>query len=162
MRFILAALFLIAATTPAIAADNARQDSVNRGRYLVSIAGCNDCHTAGYIEKASKVPESEWLKGDAMGWSGPWGTTYAPNLRLSLANMDMAQWKTFARNAELRPPMPYWLLRAMTDEDLEALWHFTRSLGKGGDKAPAALPPGVEAPLPHFKLHLPVEPAAGK
>ncbi len=162
MRICFTALLLVAAAMPALAADAARQASVDRGRYLLGIAGCNDCHTPGYIEKASNVPESEWLKGDTMGWSGPWGTTYAPNLRLSLANMDMAQWKTFARTAELRPPMPYWLLRAMTDEDLEALWNFTRSLGKGGEKAPAALPPGVEAPLPYFKLHVPAEPVASK
>jgi hypothetical protein len=59
--------------------------SVERGRYITKIAGCNDCHTAGYALSGGKVPESEWLKGDALGCSGPWGTTYAPNLRLFMA-----------------------------------------------------------------------------
>jgi mono/diheme cytochrome c family protein len=55
---------------------------VKRGRYLVQIGGCNDCHTAHYPEKGGKVPEAQWLTGDALGWQGPWGTTYPTNLRL--------------------------------------------------------------------------------
>jgi hypothetical protein len=54
---------------------------IERGRYLVKITGCNDCHTAGYAQNAGKVPEKEWLTGDRLGWRGPWGTTYASNLR---------------------------------------------------------------------------------
>ena len=50
--------------------------SLDRGRYLVKIAGCNDCHTRGYAETAGKVPEKQWLTGDQLGWRGPWGTTY--------------------------------------------------------------------------------------
>jgi len=60
--------------------------SLDRGRYLVKIAGCNDCHTAGYAETAGKVPEKQWLTGDQLGWRGPWGTTYAANLRLYMQN----------------------------------------------------------------------------
>jgi hypothetical protein len=43
---------------------------VQRGRYLVQIAGCNDCHTPRYPESGGKVAESEWLTGDALGWRG--------------------------------------------------------------------------------------------
>jgi mono/diheme cytochrome c family protein len=48
---------------------------VRHGRYLVQTSGCNDCHTPGYMQHDGKVPEAEWLTGDAMGWQGPWGTT---------------------------------------------------------------------------------------
>ena len=48
----------------------------------MATSGCNDCHTAGYMQKDGQVPETEWLTGDSMGWQGPWGTTYAANLRL--------------------------------------------------------------------------------
>src|SRR5688572_2915819 len=54
-----------------------------RGRYLVRIAGCNDCHTEGYAFANGDIDESNWLTGDALGWRGPWGTTYAANLRLT-------------------------------------------------------------------------------
>ena len=30
---------------------------VERGRYLVQIAGCNDCHTAGYVQAGGSIPE---------------------------------------------------------------------------------------------------------
>ena len=36
------------------------------GRYIVEIAGCNDCHTDGYMETNGQIPESEWLKGSAV------------------------------------------------------------------------------------------------
>ncbi len=39
----------------------------DRARYIIKIAGCNDCHTTGYAEAAGKIPEKDWLKGDAMG-----------------------------------------------------------------------------------------------
>ena len=43
-----------------------------RGKYLVQIAGCNDCHTPGYTSSAGKVDEKLWLTGDQLGWRGPW------------------------------------------------------------------------------------------
>src|SRR5512147_132765 len=84
--------------------------SVDRGRYLVQIGGCNDCHTAGYPESAGKVAESDWLLGNQVGFQGPWGTTYPANLRLTLDRMTEAQWLARARS-EMRPPMPWFNLR---------------------------------------------------
>jgi mono/diheme cytochrome c family protein len=45
--------------------------SIERGRYLVSISGCNDCHTGGYAETGGKTPEADWLTGVPVGFSGP-------------------------------------------------------------------------------------------
>jgi hypothetical protein len=42
-----------------------------RGRYVIKIAGCNDCHIVGYAEMAGKIPEQNWFKGDTIGWRGP-------------------------------------------------------------------------------------------
>ena len=69
--------------TPTRAAEAAL---IERGRYLVRISGCNDCHTPGYIAAAGKMDESRWLTGDQLGWQGSWGTTYAANLRTSMQN----------------------------------------------------------------------------
>jgi mono/diheme cytochrome c family protein len=124
-------------------AQSLRSASVERGRYLAKVAGCNDCHTAGYMPTAGKVPESEWLKGDALGWNGPWGTTYAPNLRIFMSKLREDQWVQFAKAAQLRPPMPWFTLHDMTEADQRALYRFVKTLGPVGEQAPAYLPPGV-------------------
>ena len=117
---------------------------IAQGRYVTKIAGCNDCHTAGFALSGGRIPEAQWLTGDRLGFSGPWGTTYPSNLRLKIAAMDLATWKTYARSMTARPPMPYWAVNAMSDNDLEALWTYVQSLGPAGEAMPAALPPGAE------------------
>lgn len=129
-------------------ADARRHDPalVARGRYLVQTAGCNDCHTPGYAEAGGKVPEQAWLTGDRLGWRGPWGTSYATNLRLRLAEMSRDDWLRFARAMQPRPPMPWFNVRAMSDQDLTAIWAWVKAMGPAGEPAPQALPPG-QAPV---------------
>jgi mono/diheme cytochrome c family protein len=117
---------------------------IERGRYVTLIAGCNDCHTPGYAINEGIVPEEKWLTGDNFGWRGPWGTTYGTNLRLFIDDMTEKQWVEIARTLRRRPPMPWFNLNAMSEDDLRALFHFMRSLGDPGLPAPAALPPGEE------------------
>ncbi|WP_213958236.1 MULTISPECIES: c-type cytochrome [unclassified Variovorax] len=144
-----AALLLASACTVALAESaasaKAPTSQLQRGRYLVQTAGCNDCHTPGYAPQNGKVDEKLWLTGDALGWAGPWGTTYPTNLRLLLAGMSEQQWLQHARRMEPRPPMPWFNVRAMTDTDLKAIYAYTRSLGSAGVAAPAYLPPGTKA-----------------
>lgn len=116
------------------------------GRYLVQTAGCNDCHTPGYAEAGGKVPEQAWLTGDRLGWRGPWGTSYASNLRLRLSEMSRDEWLRYARAMQPRPPMPWFNVRAMSDQDLTAIWAWVKAMGPAGEPAPQALPPG-QAPV---------------
>jgi mono/diheme cytochrome c family protein len=75
-----------------------------RGKYLVTISACNDCHTpfkmgpkgpepdmtkmlSGHPESLklppAPVPKDPWIWGGAAtntAYYGPWGITYAPNL----------------------------------------------------------------------------------
>lgn len=120
----------------------APKDEIARGRYLIQTAGCNDCHTPGYGPNEGRVEEKLWLTGDSLGWGGPWGTTYATNLRLMLQGMTREQWIAHARTMKPRPPMPWFNVRAMTDADLAAIHAYTRSLGPHGKPAPAFVPPG--------------------
>ncbi len=123
-------------------------DPAARGRYLVRTAGCNDCHTAGFAMSDGKVPEKDWLAGDALGWQGPWGTTYAPNLRLYFRTLDEDGWVKAAKAREFRPPMPGPSLRAMSDDDLRAIYRYVRALGPAGAPAPAYAPPGQKVAGP--------------
>jgi mono/diheme cytochrome c family protein len=127
---------------------------IDRGRYLVRISGCNDCHTPGYMESAGQVDEARYLTGSPLGWTGPWGTTYASNLRLVAHGMTEDQWLVHAR-AQWRPPMPWFAVRDMRDDDVRAIYRYLRHLGPAGSPAPVALPPGQQAPLPHFAFVLP-------
>jgi mono/diheme cytochrome c family protein len=113
-----------------------------RGRYLVQIAGCNDCHTAGYAAKAGDVDERLWLTGDTVGWRGSWGTTYPSNLRLVAQYLTEDDWVKRAASKELRPPMPWFNLRDMTDRDVRAIYRYLRWLGPAGQAVPAFVPPG--------------------
>jgi mono/diheme cytochrome c family protein len=125
--------------------------TLERGRYLVKTTGCNDCHTAGYLPNAGRVEEARWLTGDHLGWQGSWGTTYPPNLRLLTEGLTPEQWLVIARRPT-RPPMPWFALREMTDNDLLAIYHFIRSLGPAGEAAPAFVPPGQPVKTPVVRV----------
>ncbi len=124
---------------------------IERGRYLVGIMGCNDCHTSGY-NMNDKIPESQRLQGDLLGWSGPWGTTYPTNLRLFFTEKTEAQWLKFAKNPTSRPPMPAPSLKLSTESDLKAIYAYIHALGPAGQPVPAFVPPGgkVEGPVVQF------------
>jgi mono/diheme cytochrome c family protein len=144
------------ATAPAAA------DLVTRGEYLIRTAGCNDCHTAGYPESQGRLDKSQWLMGSRVGFKGPWGTTYATNLRLRVAAMDEAQWLAYTANLRTRPVMPDFNVRAMNEDDRRAMFHFVKSLGPAGEPAPVYLPPGEKPPLPYYELVLPSAVPPGK
>ena len=122
---------------------------VENGRYLLKIAGCNDCHTAGYLPSEGNVPENLWLTGDTFGWNGPWGTTYGTNLRLLINELTEKEWIEFATTLKNRPPMPWFNLNAMTHDDLRAIYQFIRYLGPDGKPAPDYVPAGQEPAGPH-------------
>jgi mono/diheme cytochrome c family protein len=146
------ALALAHAPAQAEPAKTADKALVERGRYLVQIAGCNDCHTPGYMEKAGKVDETLWLTGDALGWRGPWGTTYATNLRLFVGNLSQAQWLQHVAAMRPRPPMPYFNLQAMNEFDRKALYVYLKSLGPAGQPAPAWVPPARQPAQPYIQF----------
>jgi len=153
----IAAAALFAATAFALshsagAATKADDASVARGRYIAKIGGCNDCHTAGYAPSGGKVPEKDWLMGDALGWRGDWGTTYPSNLRITLSKLSEDQWVKTAKTMQARPPMPWFALHDMTEQDLRAFYRFVRQLGPVGAPAPAYVPPGTtpQGPVVQF------------
>jgi mono/diheme cytochrome c family protein len=154
---------LAATAASAVAGEAIDLKTLERGRYVVSTSGCNDCHTAGYPESGGKVAQSEWLTGSPVGFNGPWGTTYPANLRLLAQKLGEQEWVANARR-EMRPPMPWFSLRDMKDEDLRAMYHFIRSLGAKGGPAPAYVPPGQKVSTPYFEFvpkNLPKQAKAG-
>jgi mono/diheme cytochrome c family protein len=134
------------ATKPAINKD------VERGRYLVMITGCHDCHTPNFLVNGGKTPEKDFLTGGTLGWRGPWGTTYPANLRLYFQEMTEEQWVGVAKEIQRRPPMPYYSLNAMAETDVRAIYQYIRSLGRAGVSAPKFVSADKEPPQPYVQF----------
>jgi mono/diheme cytochrome c family protein len=143
----------IAADAPAKSSSNiALNKQIERGRYVVAISGCNDCHTPNFLVNGGRTPQKDWLTGGVMGWRGPWGTTYPTNLRLYFQEITEGQWVQVAKEMQRRPPMPYFSLNAMSQADVRAMYAFIRSLGPAGKPAPAFVPPDQVPPQPYVQF----------
>ena len=150
IRLVAGALLIVSSLAQA-------QDSkVQRGRYMVLTGHCNNCHTAGYAQREGNVAEKDWLMGSgAQGWRGPWGTTYASNLRINVNAMSEDDWLGYMKNLKARPPMPWWSTRATTDEDLRAMHAYIKQLGPAGAPAQPYLPPDQEPKPPYIQYPAP-------
>lgn len=151
MRFVImvAALAIGAMPTTGLASDEV---SVERGRLVSIIGGCHDCHTEGYSESEGKVDPAKALKGHSVGWQGPWGTTYATNLRLRVEDLSEDGFANYMKALRGSPPMPWYNVRAMPDSDLRSLYRYLKSLGDPGEQAPTMVPAGEEPRTPFIVL----------
>lgn len=141
------------ATLSPVEATAGKGSLAERGRYLVRTSGCNDCHTPRFPELGEKVPESEWLTGVPVGWRGPWGTSYASNLRRHLEGYsDATTWIAMVKSRQGLPPMPWSSLHAMTEDDLRAVHSYIRSLGVAGEVMPGPVPPDQTPGTPYLNL----------
>lgn len=118
------------------------------GRYVVLVGGCNDCHTPQYATTGGvRPPESEWLKGSTEGHTGPWGTSYGKNLRLTVAGRSEDEWVHLLETGTSLPPMPWPSVRAMSETDKRNVYRYIKALpGDPGQPSPAPLPPGATPP----------------
>lgn len=126
-----------------------------RGRYLVTAASCNACHTPGWNASDGAVPVAKWMTGTNIGYRGPWGTVYPVNVRLWFATIDEKQWLFACRTRGGRPPMPWEHMRHLSELDQRAIYRFVRSLGPAGKPAPADLPPWKKPNTPVIDVALP-------
>jgi mono/diheme cytochrome c family protein len=132
----------------------AQHEKVKRGAYLATVGGCNDCHTPGGLYGAPDATRR--LSGSDLGWRGPWGTSYAPNLSPDVET-GLGSWseqeivraiqKGVSRDGHVvRPPMPWPSFAHYTDEDALAIAAYLKSLPPVSHRVPPALPPN-ETPV---------------
>jgi hypothetical protein len=84
-------------------------------------------------------------------WVGPWGTTYAPNITSDETGIGMWSEQQFInciREGKLKglsrpllPPMPWQFYKAMTDEELKAIFAYLKSTKPIKNIAPGYEPP---------------------
>jgi cytochrome c553 len=134
----------------------ASQSPVERGRYLVGITGCHDCHspkssgmTPDLARALSGRPSTTLVPAptkdevhaslDFTAFAGPWGQTVASNLTPDAATgigtrYNEASFITAMRTGkkpngtQIQPPMPNEVYQNMTDDDLKAIWAYLRSV----------------------------------
>lgn len=146
-------------TRPRVSAVN---DSV-AGAYLTVVGGCNDCHTGNWDQTMGKTPDADRLAGSDVGYRGPWGTTYAANLRLVTSRLPEDRWVqilTTADGGHGRPPMPWQNTAQTSDADLRAMYRYLKALGPKGERTPRPVPPGQE-PTTAYILMVPQGGQAG-
>jgi len=96
------------------------------------------------------VPAEQLLAGDAVGFSGPWGTSYPANLRLSAQAMSAEDWADMLKDRNGLPPMPWSTVNHMNRADLMALHAYIVSLGEGGNDVPMAVTDGSAPQTPYI------------
>jgi len=105
-RLVSSALVIVLASTALAADPKASKDAVDRGRYLVNMIGCNDCHSPKVFTAEGPVPDPKRLMSghpagsklppvdtkalspgywclmspDLTAFVGPWGQSFAINL----------------------------------------------------------------------------------
>lgn len=163
-------LSLLAAPPPAKTA-SAKTRQIERGRYLVMIAGCHDCHSPKSDAQMTPDP-NRLLSGrpstmtpapspaqgeihaslDLTAWYGPWGVSYAANLTPDAETgigkrYNEASFINAIRTGKkpegepLLPPMPWPVYKNMTDEDLKSIYAFLQTVKPVHNNVKAALMP---------------------
>ena len=132
----------------------ADEAQIERGRYLVQIAGCSDCHTPGHF--LGQPDESLFLGGSDVGFEIPGvGIFYGPNLTPDASGLGawtgdqiVAAIRTGAtpEGRGLVPVMPWPNLSAMSDEDAYAIAAYLKSLAPVANEVPGPVPLGERAP----------------
>lgn len=136
-----------AAISAASAADQAQ---IDRGKYLVTIGSCNDCHTAGYF--FGKPDFSRALSGSDVGFGLPGlgtfvGRNLTPDKETGLGNWTddqiIAAFTAGVRpdGRRLAPIMPYQNLSHLDSEDARAIVAYLRNLPPVKNEVPGPFGP---------------------
>jgi mono/diheme cytochrome c family protein len=138
---------LLAVSTPKA---DAAETEVERGKYLVSIIPCTDCHTPGTF--LGKPDMKRYLGGSEVGFEVPGlGVFYAPNLtpdeQTGLGKWTKEQIATAITTGKrpdgrvLAPPMPVESFKHLTPVDALAIAAYLKTLPPLKNKVPGPFGP---------------------
>lgn len=101
------------------------------------------------------LADGPWLavvSASMTAWSGPWGVSYTANLTPD-EDTGLGLWtfenfrdtirtgRHLGRGREILPPMPIAAFRNFTDQDLEAIYRYLRTIPPVRNQVPEPLPP---------------------
>jgi hypothetical protein len=121
-------------------------DPVKRGRFLVNLTGCTDCHTP-VDNHHMPISGMEFSGGQVFHTS--WGTVTSANLTPDPSGIPYYDEPMFIKNIrtgtvgarELNKTMPWSVLRNMTDEDLAGMLAYLKTLKPVRHRVDNAEPP---------------------
>ncbi|HXE16017.1 MAG TPA: c-type cytochrome [Stellaceae bacterium] len=139
----------------------AAQDQVARGKYLVTIMGCNDCHTAGAL--LGKPDMAHMLSGSDVGFEVPGlgvfvGRNLTPDKETGLGNWSAQEIITAFTTGKrpdgriLSPAMPYENFKALTPADAQAIAAFLKSLPPTHNPIPGPFGPNEKITVLYEKI----------
>jgi mono/diheme cytochrome c family protein len=161
---------VIALALPLVAAAPHRAEKarrIERGEYLATVMGCNDCHTPGMLY--GQPDFARRMGGSDLGWRGPHGVSYASNLtpdtetgigrwtEQQIVNAIRAGMRPDGR--QLLPPMPWPNFARLTDEDAFAIAAYLKSLPPVKHASLGPVPPDRAAAVTGSILDMPPPPA---
>ena len=124
---------------------------IQRGKYLVTIAGCSDCHTPGGL--TGSPDKTRYLAGSDAGFAIPGDGVYVgqnltPDKETGLGAWSDADIVTALRTGKrpnggaLSGVMPFAAFSHLTDQDAEAIAAYLKSLPALKNKVPGPFKPG--------------------
>lgn len=117
-----------------------------RGKYLVTVAGCTDCHTP-QDDHGQPLPGMDF--GGGQIFDGPWGRVASANLTQDPSGIpyydEMMFTQTlrtgFVKARKLTQIMPWHTYRGMTDQDLAAIFAYVKTFKPVRHHVDNTLPP---------------------
>jgi mono/diheme cytochrome c family protein len=146
----------------ALAPPSARaQSAIERGHYLVEIAGCNDCHTPGYF--FGKPDPAKYLGGSDVGFEIPGlgvfpGRNITPDKETGIGNWTDEQITAALTTGQrpdgrhLAPIMPYASFSHLSKEDVAAMVAYLRSVPAVNNKVAGPFKPGDNVSIFTFRI----------
>jgi mono/diheme cytochrome c family protein len=149
----------------------ADKKQIERGKYLVNLGGCFDCHNPGYF--FGKPDMARYLGGSEVGFEIPGlgvfvGPNLTPDKETGLGNWSEAQIVAALQTGkrpdgrELAPIMPWRALAQLTKQDAYAIAAYLKSIPAVKNKVPGPFGPGEKLPVFVFRILPPGDTAAQK
>jgi mono/diheme cytochrome c family protein len=140
-----------------------------RGKYLVTLAGCNDCHTPGYF--FGKPDMARYLGGSDVGFEIPGlgvfpGRNITPDKETGIGDWTDAQIAAALTTGkrpdgrELAPIMPYHSFSYLSKDDVAAIVAFLRSVPPVKHAVEGPFKPGEKVSIFTFRILPPGQTAA--
>ena len=162
---------LAAVATAAALLPKAHAESpVERGKYLVVLAGCNDCHTPGFF--LGKPDTDKYLGGSDVAFEIPGlgvfnGRNITPDKETGIGAWTDEQIATAITTGrrpdgrQLAPIMNYPAFVNLTKDDVAAIVAYLRSIPPVKNKVPGPFKPGEKVTIFTYRVLPPGQVGAG-